>query len=309
MNTLDLEKNFFGRTSILNLLNRRVVDLKEGYRQNLAFLGNRYIGKTSILKKFSGDLEDEEIIEIYLDLDNKDFKYLFHKIAGSILYNFSKAKKLPLHEDLTLLIESTKKFLPQTIEAIKKIVQHIEKGKFLDAYLDVINLPEIFTFESGKFCIVVLDEFHNLEDLGIPQVFQELGKRIMTQKKCLYIVTSSLSGVAKDILSEKLSLLFGNFEVVDIAAFDLKTSQGFLRYNLKDTNISSSLRNFLIDFASGHPFYLNMISQEMIHLCAIHKQQEIYLPLLTQAIENTIFNRWGILSRHFELIEQGFSFF
>lgn len=301
MNTIDLEKNFFDRTSILNLLNRRVVDLKEGYRQNLAFLGNRYIGKTSILQKFSGDLEDDEIIEIYLELDRKDFKYLFHKTVGSILYNFSKAKKLPLHEDLALLIENTKKFLPQTIEAIKKVAQHMEKGKIFDAYLELINLPEIFTFESNKFCIIILDEFHNLEELGAPDVFQELGKRIMTQKRCLYIVTSSLSGVAKDILSEKLSLLFGNFEVIEILPFDLKTSQGFVRHNLADIKISSYLRNFLIDFASGHPFYLNIISQEMIHLCAIHKQEEVFLPLLTQALENTIFNRWGILSRHFEL--------
>ena len=48
--------------------------------------------------------------------------------------------------------------------------------------------------------------------------------------------------------------------------------------------------------------YLHLICQELINLSAIHKQNEIYLPLLTQAIEKTIFDRWGVLSRHFELI-------
>jgi hypothetical protein len=36
------------------------------------------------------------------------------------------------------------------------------------------------------------------------------------------------------------------------------------------------------------------------HLVSIFN--EVFLPLLSQALENTIFNRWGILSRHFELM-------
>jgi hypothetical protein len=40
----------------------------------------------------------------------------------------------------------------------------------------------------------------------------------------------------------------------------------------------------------------------MVALAAIHKQNEIFIPLLTQAIENVLLNPWGVLSRHFELI-------
>lgn len=302
MNSVDMENNFFNRKSILELLKRRVIDLKEGYRQNIAFLGDRHIGKSSILQKFMSDLEDEDIIQIYLDIDNKDFNYLFTKFAGSILYEFSKIKKLNLYDDINLLIENTKKLIPQTVEEIKRIQASLAKGRLLEAYRDLISLPEVFTLESGKFCVIILDEFHNLEELMITNVFQELGKKIMTQKRCLYIVTSSLGTVAKEILSEKLSLLFGNFEVIYITPFDLKTSQAFLEQNLKTIRINNHLKNFLIDFTGGHPFYLNIISQEMINLCALYNQQEVYLPLLTQAIENTIFSRWGVLSRHFELV-------
>ena len=297
---MDLDNNFFDRRSIIDLLKRRVIDLKEGYRQNLAFLGNRYIGKTSILNKFINDLDDEVIVPIYVDMDQKDIYYLFSKFVGSMLYNFSKFKKLILQDDIDLLMESTKKTIPQTVEEIRKIKTNLAKGKLTEAYRDLISLPEIFTSESGMFCMIILDEFHNLEELTVSNVFQELGKRIMTQKRCIYIVTSSLSGVAKKILSEKLSLLFGNFESVPITAFDLKTSQAFIEQNLRGIRIGASLRNFLIDFMGGHPFYLNIISHELIHLSILHKQNEVYLPLLTQAIENTIFNRWGIISRHFE---------
>jgi len=302
MNAIDLENNFFGRTSVLALLKRRVVDLKEGYRQNIAFLGDRHIGKSSILKKFIRDLDDDGIIDIYLDLDNKDFSYFFQKFIGSILYNFSKAQKLPLHEDINLLLEHSRKLIPQTAAAVKKIQNAAAKGKYAEAYRDLISLPEIFTSESGKCCVIILDEFHNLEEFMIPNIFQELGKKIMTQKRCLYFVTSSLGSVARTILSEKLSLLFGNFEVIEVVPFDLKTSQDFLEDNLKEIQLDGHLKNFLIDFTGGHPFYLHIISRELIHLSAIHKQNEIFLPLLIQAIENTIFSRWGVLSRHFELM-------
>src|SRR3989338_1840687 len=142
MNTIDLESNFFDRKSIIDLLKRRVIDLKEGYRQNIAFLGDKFIGKSSVLQKFISDFDDENIIEIYLDLDHKDFHYFFSKFAGSILYNFSRSKKLALYNDINLLMETTRKSIPQTVEAIKKIQSNIAKGKLAESYRDLISLPE-----------------------------------------------------------------------------------------------------------------------------------------------------------------------
>ncbi len=297
-----LEDNFFNRQSIIDLLKRRVIDLKDGYRQNIAFLGTRYIGKTSILRRFMRDLDDEDIIEIYMDCEQKDFYYFFHKFTGSILYQFARKKGLILHDDLGLLLEVSKKYIPQTVEEIKKIQASLHKGKISECYRDLISLPEIFTIESGKFCMIVIDEFHHIEQWDLGGVFQELGKKIMTQKRCIYIVTSSLGDVAKQILSEKLSLLFGHFEVITIETFEVKESQEFIEHNLKEISIGPVLKNFLIDFTGGHPFYLNIICQELISLCTMYQQREIYLPLFIKALEQTIFLRWGILSRHFDLL-------
>ena len=221
---MELEKLFFDRKNILAILKKRVIDLKDGYRQNVALLGPQYIGKTSILRKFISDLDDPELITIYLDLDQKDFKHIFFNFAGSILYNFAKSKQLVVHDDLSLLMETTKKEIPQTIDVIRRIQSNIEKKRFTESYRQLISLPEVFSLESKMFCLIILDEFHNLEDLSIADVFQELGKRIMTQKRCLYLMASSMQNIAQKILSEKLSLLFGHFEIIDIRPFDLKTS-------------------------------------------------------------------------------------
>ena len=299
---MDLEKLFFDRKNTLAILKKRVIDLKDGYRQNVALLGPQHIGKTSILHKFVSDLDDPELITIYLDLDQKDFKYIFCNFVGSILYNFAKSKQLALHDDLSLLMETTKKEIPQTIEVIKRIQSNIDKKRFAESYRQLISLPEVFSLESKMFCLIILDEFHNLEDLAITDVFQELGKRIMTQKRCLYLMASSMQNIARKILSEKLSLLFGHFEIVDIRPFELETSQSFIGYCLSDIQMSRDLKNFLIDLTGGHPFYLSILVREIKNLSLIHNQSEVFLPLLSKAIENTIFDKWGVLSRHFEIM-------
>ena len=117
MNCLDLEHNFFGRKNTIDLLKRRVADLKEGYRQNLAILGYQYVGKTALLQRFYLNLDDRDVVPVYLCLENKDFSSFFYKFTGGLLYNYSKNKQLPLHHDLNLLIESCKKTIPIALVA------------------------------------------------------------------------------------------------------------------------------------------------------------------------------------------------
>ena len=303
-----IENVFFGKNPILNLLRRRVLDLKEGYRQNVALLGSRFVGKSLLLRKFISELDDEGMIVIYLDLDNKDFNYFFSRFVGSILYNFSKAQKLPLFDDIQLLMENARPFIPQTVEEIKRIQSELLDDHCEKSYRDLIFLPEIFSGETGKFCVVILDEFQNLEELGIANVFRELGKKIMTQKRSIYILSSSASSFAKKILSEKLSLLFGNFEMIEMEPMDLSHSGSFIEERLRCIRMSTALCGFLTDFTAGYPLYLNLICQEIIHLCAIHRQSEVFIPILIQAIENVLFNPWGALSRHFEILVTELSF-
>jgi AAA+ ATPase superfamily predicted ATPase len=302
MNYLDTEKNFFGRRDELQLLKRRVIALKEGYRQNVALLGAPFVGKSSLLKNFLLNIDDPELVAVYLDLENKDFEYYFSKFSSSLLYGYAKVSGLPLHENLSLLIESTRTQLPHTVAVIQRIQKDFQNNKHAAAYLGLLTLPEVFTNETGKFCVLIFDEFQVIEDFNLPDAFLDLGKKIMTQKKCFYILSSSYPQNAQKIIAERLSLLFGNFENITIEPFDLQTCQNFIQHSLIGVKMGATLRNFLTDFTGGHPLYLNLICKESIHLSAVHRQQEAYMPIVSQAVENTLFDRWGVISRHFELI-------
>ena len=302
MSYINSERAFFGRQDILELFKRRIVDLKKGYRQNIALLGRRYVGKSTLLHHLIKNADDKDIVTIYLDLENKDINYFIDKFIGGLLYEYSKCMNLVLFEDVSALISNTRRHIPQTVSVIDKILVNRTGNNLAECYLGILTLPEIFTNETQKYCVFILDEFQLLEELGVPNVFQSLGNKIMTQKRCFYILSSSFPSLAERIISEKLSLLFGNFETVILDVFDGRTSQEFIAYSLKEYRIGLNLSNFLIHFSNGHPLYLNLLCQELKNLSAVHNQEEIYMPLLSQAVENTIFDRWGVLSRHFEII-------
>ncbi len=293
---------FYGRTETLALIRRRVTGLKEGYRQNMAFLGSQHIGKSAILRQFLAELDPEMAVPVYLDLEGRDIHYFVSKFIRSILYHFARGQGLSPSEclpDLLLVVEG---MIPRAVSVVREVFPLMEKNRLTEAYDLVLSLPEIFSQETGHHYLVILDEFHVLEEFGIPDAFRLLAARITTQKKVLYLVASSYEEISRRILAEKLTLLFGSFEIVTIDPFDLRQSQEFVGARMGEVKVGLPLKNFLADFTGGRPLYLDIIGHEMLSLASIYKQQEIYAPLVAQAVENMLFSRWGALGRHFELL-------
>ncbi|MBF0330613.1 MAG: ATP-binding protein [Candidatus Omnitrophica bacterium] len=296
---------FYGRKEILALIRKRVGDLKEGYRQNLALLGSRHVGKSAILQKFIRDIDDHAVMSLYFDLEGRDINYFVMKMARGILYQYAKSKGMPLHETLTALAESLMSAVPGTAKAALEAAILLDKNKLPAAYEAALRLPEILFQETNLFSVIVIDEFHQIDEFGINEPFKVLAERITLQKSSLFIITSSCEDRANRILAERLTLLFGNFELVTVSPFDLKSSQAFIESRSGHLRMGLHLRNFLADFTGGRPLYLDLLLHEIINLAAIHKQPEVYAPLVVQSIESLVFSRWGAISRHFELIIEG----
>jgi len=291
----------FGRTKILSLLRKRVDDLKEGYRQNIALIGPKLIGKTSIIRYFLANLSDSKIIYIYLEPELFEFKNFVKKFIGRLLNSIAQNEGLPSSNNLEILIDSMQKIIPRTIENIEKIMANLERERNSDIYNDLLNLPHIFTEETGKVCLIILDEFQSIIDtLNIESAYQVLSKKITIQRNCMYIIISSLRYTAKRILTEKLSLLFGNFEIVDIKPFDVETTRSFINHRLEDVKLTTSLQNFLFDLTTGQPFYLEIICRELLKLARSFQDQVITLSILATCLSNLLYEEWGILNRHFE---------
>ncbi|MFH0913178.1 MAG: ATP-binding protein [Candidatus Omnitrophota bacterium] len=255
---------FFGRQDYLNILEKRISDLRDGYRQNIAIIGDELIGKTSIIFKFLDKFYDNRIISIYLEIRPESLASFAKRFIAVLLYNFLNNSGMHLEEDLEFLIKKSEKFIPRTIEKIMLILSSLERRKNNNIFIELLSLCEIIKQETNKSCVVIFDEFQNLENLGIKNLYPEWSKILISQKNTMYVIISSLKFKTKAILSKNLSLLFGNFEIITVEPFDTKKSEGYLGQLLGGLNIDSGLKNFLVHLTGGNPFYLGLIAKELL---------------------------------------------
>jgi hypothetical protein len=259
-----IKDNFFGRKAYLDTLEKRIGDLNDGYRQNIAILGDELIGKTSIIFKFLNMFYDNRIIIIYLEIRPESLASFAKRFIGVLLYNFLNNSGIPLKEDLDFLIKKSTKFIPKTAEKIRFILSSLERRKKNNVFIELMSLCEMINQETNKSCVVIFDEFHNLESLGIKNLYAEWSKLLILQKNTMYIITSSMKFKAKIILSKNLSLLFGNFEILTVEPFDMKTSEDYLGHLLCGLNIDMGLKDFLVHLTGGSPFYLGLIAKGLL---------------------------------------------
>jgi len=292
-------KDFFGRKEVLLLLNKRVSALKDGYRQNIAITGQRLAGKTSVLHHFLDDLKDLSVIPIYMEIIGEPFIAFANRFIGTLLYTFLKMKGEQVCEDIEYLITKSQEYIPETVKSIKEIRRLLEKKELDKAYVEILNLTSVVKKETHLRCIVILDEFQNFSFLGVKDPFSHFGKVMMIQKDTMYIISSSDKTAIQRILTERLSLLFGNFEIVELRGFDFNSSREFLIKKLTNFTISDMLRSFLIAFTDGNPFYMDLLCAKLRDLALHSSSNVINAKIAVDAIEDLFFNPKGTVNQYF----------
>ncbi|MFH1837520.1 MAG: ATP-binding protein [Candidatus Omnitrophota bacterium] len=253
-------KKLFGREEVIGTLQKRVTDLRGGYRQNLALTGPMLAGKSSILRHFLKNVTDPDVILLYLEMDGVDFPFFCCQFMAALLYHYLRSVGKKAENDLETLEKDAKETVPRTVRSIGEIREFLAKKKNDAAYEKMLDLTSVFKEETGKNCVVILDEFHNLSNFKLKKPFQVFGKFIMVQKNTMYIVSSSQKSLLKEILAKKLSLLFGNFEILEINGFDPQTSRSFVSSKVKDVEIDEKAKDYLIQITQGNPFYLENLA-------------------------------------------------
>lgn len=297
-----IKEQFIGREEIFKLINKRLSDLNDGYRQNIALLGDELIGKTWIIKFIFNNFSDPKIIPLYFDLSQPTVNIFIQRFFSAFLFSFLKTRGVVLpKENLGRLIEESKRYIPHTASKIQEISNSLVKDKIdIATFRDILSLLETLNQETDQKIVVIFDEFQNLEYLKIRNVFQEFGKKIMFQKNTMYIVSSSSKVKAKKIIQDELSLLFGNFEIIEISHFDNKTSNALIKNRLKNIYMPRDIANFLINFSGGHPFYLDKITQHIYKNSKLLEIAAITPFVFIYSLEDILFNNWGVLNIRFQ---------
>lgn len=294
------EQTLLLHKDVLDVLNKRIQDFKEGYRQNIAILGDELTGKTTLIKNLIGSVQDEKLIPVYVEIIPYEFPIFLKRFLSSLLYNFLKKTQLiSSRESLEMMIRRTRELLPQTAALCESMMARIDKERFENLFKEIIALIETFRQESRLRCLIVFDEFHNLKKLEAKNICADLGKWLMFEKNTLFIFLSSRRPEAKQIIANDLSLLFGNFETIELGMLNSDSSAALIREKFNGITVAPEYAHFLIHFTGGHPFYLKIICDEAAALCRLRQMTSLGEEILIEALERLLFNEWGILNLKF----------
>jgi len=288
------------RPEIINLLVKRVNALKKQYRQNIAIIGHQSLGKTSLIFDVLRRCRGTEIIPIYLGIKPNSAALFAKNFIGVLLFQYLRIDNDSIQDDLGFLLEQAKGKIPKTTRLVNQILKLLKEPNVQDEiYSSLLELPQTLYDETKKPVLLILDEFHNLEHLGLKAPFIELSNKIMVQKYTMYILVSSAVFCAEHILSKKLSLLFGNFESIRMKPLDNKLAQNFIDQELQTLSISANFKNFLIFFTGGYPFYLRVVLEQIRSLCLDAATKTVTEIILVNSTIQTLYKDHGILNQFF----------
>jgi hypothetical protein len=301
---------YLTREEILKTLAKRTCDHGQGFRQNIALLGEELSGKTTLLRSLLIQAPPQGITPIYVELVAFEFPLFAKRLLNNLLYNHLRRSQLiSTRESLDNLAQRAASTLPQTSRAIQDILEHLGKERpehILKAIFDALGL---FMRESQQRCCVILDEFHHLKSLGNKDLCRTLGQIIMFQKDILFIFASSSRQEAKDILTNDLSLLFGNFETIELNTLNSSECETIIRASLGTVSIEANLIKFLVHFTGGQPFPLRLIADEAALICLSRGEAHCSKTILLDTLERLMFHDWGVFHMkfmtHLSLATQG----
>ena len=248
------------RSYYLDLLDKNTNSFKKGTAKNIALLGPRKSGKTSIVKEHLRNVKD--IVPVYIDLERislnpENFSIEF---IGNIIFHFLKKplneykKFLVLEELLKRENELKSKSAFSLIKTVENELLKIKPDQKL-LVESAFKFSETLGKESNKKFLIVLDNFENLLDLNnFSQIKDVLSIINFDAANVNYVITSSA-------IKQSLALL-KKFECYEIKNLEKNEATELIK------SVIGKAEQKIIDeifaLSNGHPFTTILISKKYI---------------------------------------------
>ena len=243
------------RSYYLDLLDKNTNSFKKGTAKNIALLGSRKSGKTSIVKEHIKNVKD--IVPFYIDLEKislnpENFSIEF---IGNIIFYFLK-KPLREYKNFLLLQHLIKTEISKNASSlIKTIENELLKIKPDQKLLveSAFNFAEALSKENNKKFLIVLDNFENILDLNnFSQIKDVLSIINFDAGNVIYIATSSA-------IKQSLALL-KKFECYEIKNLEKNEAAELIKSIIEKADQKTIDEIFAL--SNGHPYTTILISKK-----------------------------------------------
>ena len=163
-----MEESSFLKNSSLEILEKRLSSFKEGYRQNIALIGNDQEEISDLLESYLEKQPLQDLIFIHTTCAYTDARRFFKSIVFSLLRGY-----MAKNDSFDELINQASFTLNNTTTFIKET---LKKNTF--GFLDILETINKFINESQKKCVLIIEEFSALEDI-FTRCFKDFSKFII----------------------------------------------------------------------------------------------------------------------------------
>lgn len=310
--------DFVGRGEPLTTLLKAADDLKHGVRRLYCLLGHRKIGKSSLLCELVRRLEgDPDLLICRVDLYEANTPALFFaKLTLALLDAYLVKKRQGpilsgLLDDLSALTLATARLESLRVRAIDRALRsalEVIQGARGSGrhYRPLIEFPAELARETGLRLVVIVDEFQELSRFAqfkevrahVGDMLKLIRARWQQHTPVSYVISGSEITLLEEMISAPHAPLFGHFIPLRLGPFDRAFARSFVteRFALADIEISVGLAERLVDIAGGHPFYLQVLGED---LCLRADRGPLPEDLFKESIQDALFSSTGRLFLHF----------
>ena len=275
------------RSYYLDLLDKNTNSFKKGSGKNIALLGSRKSGKTSVIKEHLKNAKD--VVPIYIDLEkislnpeNFTIEFIGNIIFHYLRKNFYEYRNfLALGHLLKIENELKSKNAFSLIKAVENELLKIKPDQKL-LVQSAFKFAEALGKDSSKKFLVVLDNIENLLDLNnFSQIRDVLSIPNFDSENVSYIVASS--SIKGSLASLK------KFECYELKNFDEKEifnlAENF--FNKNEVNLEKISKE-IFSLTNGQPYVALTLLQKMSDYKNASPKRAFLIELLQK--NNSIYN-------------------
>jgi uncharacterized protein len=295
---------FIDRKGELEKLETLVMGVEDESASNVALIGMRRTGKTSIIVNLVERLRgDGKMVPVGINCYGISSKSRFSKVLrdAAIDAYVVKTNDTTYGTRILKILKDTGRSLAQTVSEISlseldiklRDIKADEDQLIVDAMEYIGKLAE----EKGVFFLVIFDEFQDVIAWGDPTL-KRIRTVIQSQKRVCYLLAGSATTVMHNLVNERRSPFYRQFLEIPIGKIEKKEVMNFLtrRFNIAGLNFDDQKLSTISAYCDGFPDYVQRLGMSM-YLLAKEKGKDT---LTSQQIEECYENMLDGLEGEFE---------
>lgn len=171
---------------------------------NTVLISPRRWGKTSLVKKVMGEMDNREIIPVFIDVFQCKSEYEFYHAFATAVVRQTSSKLDEWVETVKMFLANISPKFSFGSDPMNDFTLSFEWSPKDDTELDILQLPEKIAQKKGVRIVVCIDEFQQVADLSDSLKFQKKLRSVWQhQQNVTYCMFGSKKHLMENIFNDK----------------------------------------------------------------------------------------------------------